>query len=437
MQKKELAKRYLIFLIGLYIMSYGISFITRASLGTSPISSIPYVLSLGFSPTLGQFTIAFNLLLITLQILLLGKRFKRINLLQIPLTVLFGYFIDWSMFLLSWMDPTSYLMKLLYLCIGCLILGFGVYLEVTADVIMLPGEAVVKAITIRFHTDFGITKVCSDASMAGASVLISLILFHHLEGVREGTILAAFSVGFIAKLLGKALAPAVKRLLPPAEEAEGKEEAHSSGGAGHILVTIGREFGSGGREIGRLVAEKLGITYYDSELIKLEAEESGYSEEYVQNNTDKLPNYRLYDLYSQYYSYGADEQPKYEALFTAEQKVMKRIAAQESCVIVGRASSYVFREYENALHVFISAGMEHKIRRVMHRDQMTEKEAERKIKKVDTERKNHCRYFTGNEWGMAYNYDLTLRTDVFSIEDAAQVIVQMARKKCESSQKSR
>ena len=165
MQKKELAKRYLIFLIGLYIMSYGISFITRASLGTSPISSIPYVLSLGFSPTLGQFTIAFNLLLITLQILLLGKRFKRINLLQIPLTVLFGYFIDWSMFLLSWMDPTSYLMKLLYLCIGCLILGFGVYLEVTADVIMLPGEAVVKAITIRFHTDFGITKVCSDASI--------------------------------------------------------------------------------------------------------------------------------------------------------------------------------------------------------------------------------------------------------------------------------
>lgn len=436
MQKKELVKRYLIFLIGLYINSYGISFITKASLGTSPISSVPYVLSLGFVPTLGQFTIAFSLLLIALQILLLGKRFKAVSLLQIPVSVVFGYFIDWSMLLLSWVEPESYLPQVMYLCIGCLILGFGVYLEVAADVVMLPGEAFVKAVTIRFHTDFGITKVCFDASMAGSAVLISFILFHHLRGVREGTILAALAVGLIAKFFGKLLAPAAKRLLPPVQGAEGQEE-HNGAGEEHILVTIGREFGSGGREIGRLVAGKLGIAYYDSELIKMEAEESGYSEEYIQNNTDKLPNYRLYDLYSQYYSYGVDEQPKYEALFAAEQKVMKRIVKQESCVIVGRASSYVFREYENALHVFISAGMEHKVRRVVLRDRMTEKEAEKKIKKVDTERKNHCKYFTGNEWGMACNYDLTLRTDVFSVEEAADVIVQMARKKCAGCQNSR
>lgn len=435
MQKKELVKRYLIFLIGLYINSYGISFITKASLGTSPISSVPYVLSLGFAPTLGQFTIAFSLLLIALQILLLGKRFKAVSLLQIPVSVVFGYFIDWSMLLLSWVEPASYPLQVMYLCIGCLILGFGVYLEVAADVVMLPGEAFVKAVTIRFHTDFGITKVCFDASMAGSAVLISFILFHHLRGVREGTILAALAVGLIAKFFGKLLAPAAKRLLPPVQ-GEGREE-HNGAGDGYILVTIGREFGSGGREIGRLVAGKLGIAYYDSELIKMEAEESGYSEEYIQNNTDKLPNYRLYDLYSQYYSYGVDEQPKYESLFAAEQKVMKRIVKQESCVIVGRASSYVFREYENALHVFISAGMKHKVRRVVLRDQMTEKEAEKKIKKVDTERKNHCKYFTGNEWGMACNYDLTLRTDVFSVEDAADVIVQMARKKCEGCQNSR
>lgn len=428
MQKQELVKRYLIFLIGLYINSFGISFITKASLGTSPISSVPYVLSLGFGPTLGQFTIAFSLLLIALQILLLGKNFKVSSLLQIPVSIIFGYFIDWSMLLLSWVEPESYLLQVMYLCIGCLILGFGVYLEVAADVVMLPGEAFVKAVTLRFHTDFGITKVCFDASMAGSAAVISFILFHHLKGVREGTIIAALVVGLIAKLFGKILNPVAKRLLPPQEERTNLEGGESAR-PGRILVTIGREFGSGGREIGKLAAEKLGIAYYDSELIKMEAEESGYSEEYVQNNTDKLPNYRLYDLYSQYYSYGTGEQPKYEALFTAEQKVMKKIAEKESCVIVGRASSYVFREYENALHVFISAGMEHKIQRVMRRDQMTEKEAEKKIKKVDTDRRNHCRYFTGNEWGMACNYDVTLRTDVFSVEDAADVIVQLARKK--------
>lgn len=429
MQKRNLIKRYIVFLIGLYINSFGISFITKASLGTSPISSIPYVLSLGFKPTLGQFTIVFNLLLIALQILLLGKKFRVSSLLQIPLTVLFGYFIDWSMALLSGVESHSYPFQLIYLSMGCLILGFGVYLEVAADVVMLPGEALVKAITIRFHTDFGITKVCFDASMAGAAVIISFIIFHCLKGVREGTVVAALVVGLIAKLFGKALDPIAKRLIPSVEETAENKNADSTR-SGHVLVTIGREFGSGGREIGKLVAEKLGIAYYDSELIEMEAEESGYSEEYIQNNAEKLPNYRLYDLYTQYYSCGADEQPKYEALFAAEQKVMKRIVEKESCVIVGRASGYVFRDHENALHVFVSAGIEHKIQRVMHRDKMSEKEAEKKIKKVDTERKNHCRYFTGNEWGMACNYDLTLRTDVFSMEDAAWVIAQMARKKC-------
>lgn len=214
MTKTELAKRYIIFLLGLYINSLGISFITKASLGTSPISSCPYVLSLGFGPTLGQFTIAFNLLLVFLQILILGKRFKKSGLLQIPVTVVFGCFIDWSMALLFWVEPEIYLMRILYMAIGCLILGFGVYLEVAADVIMLPGESFVKAVTIRFHTDFGFTKVCFDASMAGTAAVLSLILFHQLRGIREGTIIAALAVGLIAKIFGKALNPLKERILP-------------------------------------------------------------------------------------------------------------------------------------------------------------------------------------------------------------------------------
>lgn len=225
MEKKELVKRYAIFLLGLYINSLGISFITKASLGTSPISSVPYVLSLGFVPTLGQFTVAFNLLLIALQILILGKRFKKSSLLQIPVTVLFGCFIDWSMALLFWVKPEIYLIQILYLAAGCAVLGFGVYLEVAADVVMLPGEAFVKAVTLRFQTDFGLTKVCFDASMAGSAAVISLLLFHQLRGVREGTIMAALAVGFIAKLFGMVLKSAEYRMLPPEEICEsGKGE---------------------------------------------------------------------------------------------------------------------------------------------------------------------------------------------------------------------
>lgn len=427
MSKKEVLKRYFIFLIGIYINSFGISFITKAALGTSPISSVPYVLSLGFWPTMGEFTIALSLLLILLQIALLGKKFKKASLLQIPVSIVFGYFIDWSMLLLEWVNPQEYLMKILFLLIGCVILGFGVFLEVAADVVMLPGEAFVQAVTIRFRTDFGITKVCFDASMAGSALVISLILFHGVIGVREGTIVAALTVGLIAKLFGKALKKPTAKLLT-AQVREAVPEYEETG-TPHRIITIGREFGSGGREVGKLVAEKLGIAYYDSEVIRRAAEESDYSEQYIRNNEEKLPDARLYDLYTQYYSYGAEEKPKYEALFQVEQKVMKELAEKNSCVIVGRASGYVFRKYKTALHVFISAGMQHKIDRVVRRDGLDPKEAEKKIKKVAIERKNHCKYFTGRDWGMAENYDLALRTDAFSVEDVADTIIKMSDKK--------
>ena len=203
MTKKELLKRYLIFLIGLFISSLGVSFITKADLGTSPISSIPYVLSLGLPLTLGNFTIIFNVLLVLLQICILGKDFKKTDLLQIIVAVPFGYFIDWTMLLLGWLHPDAYLVKIIFLFIGCLILALGVYFEVFAGVIMLPGESFVRAITIRWKTDFGNTKVCFDASMTIVAVIISLVLFHSLKGVREGTVIAALVVGIIAKAYGK------------------------------------------------------------------------------------------------------------------------------------------------------------------------------------------------------------------------------------------
>lgn len=201
--KKELIKKYLIFLIGLFISSLGVSFITKADLGTSPISSIPYVLSLGFPLTLGNFTILFNILLVLLQILILGKNFKKGDLLQIFVAVLFGYFIDWTMLLLGWLHPAAYVLKAVFLFIGCLILALGVYFEVYAGVIMLPGESFVRAITIRWKTDFGNTKVCFDAFMTITAIVISLILFHSLKGVREGTVVAALLVGMIAKAYGR------------------------------------------------------------------------------------------------------------------------------------------------------------------------------------------------------------------------------------------
>ena len=189
-------KRYLIFFIGLFVNSLGVSLITKANLGTSPISSIPYVLSLNFSFTLGNFTIFFSIFLIFLQLC---------NLLQIPISILFGYFIDFTMVLLKSVNPETYVMKFVYLLIGCLILGFGVYLEVLANVAMLPGESFVRAIVNTWNREFGSTKVMFDVSMAVIAAVLSFVFAYHLDGVREGTIIAALLVGFIARFFGKKL----------------------------------------------------------------------------------------------------------------------------------------------------------------------------------------------------------------------------------------
>ena len=245
LSKKELLKRYFVFLIGLFINSFGVSFVTKSNLGTSPISSIPYVLSLGFAPTLGVFTILFSLLLILLQIVILGKEFKKLQLLQIPVSILFGYFIDFSMILLQWVAPVNYALRLISLLVGCLILGFGVYIEVIANVVMLPGEAFVKAITQRFHTEFGTTKVCFDASMTVLAGLLSFVLFSTLSGVGIGTVIAALIVGIIARIFGKILSPLTMFLFGASEtSAVAAASITPDAQTAPLVITIGREYGT-------------------------------------------------------------------------------------------------------------------------------------------------------------------------------------------------
>lgn len=201
--KTELIKRYIFLLAGLFVNGLGVSFITKAGLGTSPITSIPYTLSLGFTPTVGMFTLVFNIFLIILQVILLRRNFQLQNLLQLPIIALFSFFIDLTMSLLGFIQPETYLLKVISLVIGCLILGFGVFMEMVANVAMLPGEATVRAVSDVFSTDFGKTKIAFDSSMTVIAAILSFIMFRHLDGVREGTIVAAILVGFIARLFKK------------------------------------------------------------------------------------------------------------------------------------------------------------------------------------------------------------------------------------------
>ena len=220
----EKLKRYLIFLVGLFVNSLGVSLITKANLGTSPISSIPYVLSLNFPFTLGNFTIFFSIFLIVLQLIILRKNFKLEHILQIPVSIIFGYSIDLTMILFSWVNPEAYIMKIVYLLIGCLILGVGVYMEVLADVVMLPGESFVRAIVLTWKTNFGTTKICFDVSMSVIAAVLSFVFAGRLAGVREGTVIAALLVGFIARLIGKKLVFLKDMIFPESVSAENENE---------------------------------------------------------------------------------------------------------------------------------------------------------------------------------------------------------------------
>ena len=411
----EKLKRYLIFLVGLFVNSLGVSLITKANLGTSPISSIPYVLSLNFPFTLGNFTIFFSIFLIVLQLIILRKNFKLEHILQIPVSIIFGYFIDLTMILFSWVNPEAYIMKIVYLLIGCLILGVGVYMEVLADVVMLPGESFVRAIVLTWKTNFGTTKICFDVSMSVIAAVLSFVFAGRLAGVREGTVIAALLVGFIARLIGKKLVFLKDMIFPESVSAENENEAkeQTAGTYGKNVIAIGRQFGSGGHDIGKILAEKLGYDFYDAEIIQMTAGTTGYTLEFIKKNEEIMTNSLIYDLVNQMYLNAdmQDEAPK-DKIFEAECQVVRDLAKKGNCVIVGRCADYVLRNSENCLKVFFSAPLMSRIRRVAQRQNISEGEAKATVQKNEKLRADNYRYYTRRMWGAAGNFDLSLNTDL-------------------------
>lgn len=210
MKKKEVFKRYLIFMVALFVSALGVSIITQSNLGTSPISSIPYVLSLNSQPSMGTYIFMLNMFLIAGQMLMLGKEGilqRKIDLLmQIPVSVLFGFFIDLTMMMISGMVPGMYGLKVVSLVIGCAVLAIGICFEVIADVTMVSGEYFVQIASRRFKKEFGFVKITFDISLVVIAAVLSLLLAGHIEGLREGTVIAAILTGPFVRLINPCLA---------------------------------------------------------------------------------------------------------------------------------------------------------------------------------------------------------------------------------------
>ena len=203
-------KRYVLLCVGLTIMAFGVAFSIKAGLGTSPISSLPYVLSL---LTVGTATIAMHVVLICLQILLLRRRYDPIQLMQLPVALIFGVLTDFSVWALQGVSATSYPMQWVLCVVGILPVGVGVSFEVTANVVTLAGEGMVLALCKAFPLKFANTKVGFDVTLVLIASTLSLVFLGQLEGVREGTVAAAICVGLVAKQVNRPMTAFAKRYL--------------------------------------------------------------------------------------------------------------------------------------------------------------------------------------------------------------------------------
>lgn len=209
----EYIKRYIFLVVGLAIMSFGVAFSINAELGTSPVSSIPYVTSEISGLSVGTTTIIVNTIMVLLQIVVLRRRFKLIRLLQIPVCVVFGLLIDVAGLCIEAVVPDNYFMQWLLCVCGIVLVAVGVAFEMSAGVLTLAGEGLVQALcTVLPKVKFGYMKVMVDVSFVVIAVELSFIFLHELQGVREGTVAAAIFVGLIAKFLNRFISPVANKL---------------------------------------------------------------------------------------------------------------------------------------------------------------------------------------------------------------------------------
>lgn len=192
-------KRFVLFFLGLTIAGIGVALSTRPGLGTSPITSLPYVTTFKFPWTPGMATIAINLFFILAQFIILKRRFGWRHIAQLPTLLAFGFFIDFGMWLTNFYIPESYFLRVTEEVIGCLFLAVGIGFQLIANISLMPGDGFIRVVSEEYHIPFGTVKICFDSTIVISAIIFSLCCFQNITGVREGTVIAAFLVGYFIK----------------------------------------------------------------------------------------------------------------------------------------------------------------------------------------------------------------------------------------------
>ncbi|MFA9372352.1 MAG: DUF6198 family protein [Labilibaculum antarcticum] len=427
MKKNNYLLKISTFSFGLFVMALGVALSVKANLGVSPISCIPYVFSFKLPFTLGTLTIFFNILLIIFQVMLLRRNYRLIQLLQFPVVFAFGVFIDVSLYLVADLNVSTYIWQSFWCLASCVMIGFGVFLEVKANFTYLPGEGLALAIADTFKKEFGKAKIGVDSSMVIVGLVSSFIFLHQILGIREGTIVAAILVGFIAKFFTQRI-----HLIDSWFELDTDNNENGSAiqipAKNNLVITISREYGSGGHEIGKRIAEKLGLSFYDKELIDLTTKQSGFTSDYIQQNEQKLSNSLLFELYEQNYAYINEKKPPLDVLFLVQSKIIRDICTKESCVIVGRCANFIVKDNPNCFSIFIHADSEYRKLKIAEEYGIKSEITDDKIEKIDRERANYCLHYTDKNWSNATNYSMTIDSSRYDSDKVVDMILNSIEK---------
>ena len=354
--RQQWVRRSLSFVFILFIIAFGTSLSIRANLGSSPISAPPYVLSLipGMKLTMGQLTILMHIFFITTQVVLLGKDFDKLQFTQILVSFLFGLYTDVTMWLTGFMQVPfdlnpywGYPLRLAELLAGGAILALGIACEVRCDSFLLAGEGFPLAIAKCFKKDFGKVKMCTDTGLVTVGVIIMFCYFGHWDWklIGLGTLVSMFYVGAMVRVIAPHIAwldrifiPASERALLASEEAEEEGDAADA----PLVVTIARQYGSGGHVVGQKLAQRLKLKYIDRELIDDTAQALGYTTDFVAKSEQNISTSKLWQYILADDSIPPSMNPSHDdAIYVSQSRVIREMASQGPCVIIGRLANWV------------------------------------------------------------------------------------------------
>lgn len=425
MKNKVLVKKILLFAVGIFVMALGVSLSVKADLGVSPISCVPYVYSLALPLTLGELTILLNLFFILMQMLVLRKNYHLAQLVQLPIVIVFGYCIDFTLHLISALHPASYIEQALLCLVACAVLAFGIFLLLKTHLTYLPLDGLVIAISKTYQKEFGKIKISLDSSMVIIGTISSFVLLSRLEGIREGSLVAAVLVGALIKFYSHKL-PMIEKWLTDEHQQTASDVKKQEDKTHPLVITISREYGSGGHEIGQYIAKALKIPFYDKELIELTAQQTGYTPEYIQEHEQRLTHTLLYELYEQNYAYVNDELPPMDALFLVQSKIIRDIA-KSSCVIVGRCANFILKDEPHCFNAFIYANNEYRKEKINQKYGVTTLCTDKDLELSDKNRTNYALHYTGQAWRDATNYHLSIDSSLYGSEQTAKEILKLVK----------